>query len=114
MRIGALRHRIDIERDANAGADPPVTDAHGQPVEDWQVWTPGWPARVTPLAGRERFAAQQVNAETTHTVEIRYLAGLRSTDRIRFNGRILTIDGVQDIDELNLEMHVACTERPNG
>ncbi len=100
---GSLRHTIQIE-------EAVITQNEvGEPVQTWSV-TATRRASVEPLQGQEKFIAQQVKADVTHRVRLRYLDGLTPSKRIRFNGRLLNIESVLNADEKNREMEVMCTE----
>ncbi len=108
MKPGRLRHRVIIERDENHG----VPDrSGGQQAESW-VAVGTRPANVIPLTGRERFSNQQVTAEETHHVEMRYDPDLQTKPvyRLRFGSRPLQIESIINIEERNRELLVKCKE----
>jgi SPP1 family predicted phage head-tail adaptor len=106
MRSGSLRHRIVIERRGSGQT------ASGQQVH---TWTTFWPcaAEVTPIAGREFFAAKQINSEITHSIRIRYKSGIDARMRVNFKGRIFELMS-PPIDKLekNHELILMCKELP--
>jgi len=103
MRIGELRHRITIQQQSS------IQDGYGQPVSSWiDVATP-W-SSIEPLSGREFFAAQQVNSETTTRIKIRYLAGVVSKMRVVYGLKIYDILYVIDPEERHREMQLMCKE----
>lgn len=103
MNPGKLRHRVTFVQDQE------VPDGMGgvtvQPVDVATVW-----AAVEPLQGRERYAAQQVQAETSHRVTIRYRAGLNTAMRIRFQGRMFNILAIIDPEERREQLQLLCAE----
>lgn len=103
MRAGKLRHRIKIQQ--LTGSD----DEFGEPLEAYSDWAVVW-ANVAPLSGREMWQAKQVEATTTHQVEMRYLAGVDAKMRILHGTRVLQIDSVVNVDERNRRMLLQCTE----
>lgn len=103
MRAGKLRHRVTVE------SLTATDDAYGAPVETWVANSTRW-AEVRPLQGRERWAVQQVNAEVTHEVRMRYFPGLQATMRIKHKGRVLTILAPINTDERNKELVLPCKE----
>jgi SPP1 family predicted phage head-tail adaptor len=105
MRAGRLRHRVTVESATE------TQGASGEVTLGWTTWASAW-AAVEPLAGAERFAAQQVNAEVTHRVTLRHLPGLSPRMRIRHEGRVLEIDAVLNVEERDRETHALCVERP--
>lgn len=81
MRAGPLRHRVELQRSV------PIRSETGAQVEDWQPWLEVW-AEVTPLSPREQIAAQQVLADVTTKIRIRYRPGLDAKLRVLFmNGQ---------------------------
>lgn len=77
MEPGELRHRVTIQRRID------TTNDRGGPVETYEDWFESW-AEVRDLTPREQFQAQQVGAEITKKVRIRYRPGLDEKCRIRW------------------------------
>lgn len=109
MAPGALRHRVTVQKNT------PTKNAVGEEVPGWAA-VPGVgssgevAARVSPLRGRERWAAQQVAAEATHEAGLRYFPGLEHEMRLLFRGRVLNIEAVMDVDERRRRILLLCTE----
>lgn len=89
MRAGELRHRITIQRATE------TQDAFGAVVQTWSTFATLW-AGVEALSGREFFAAQQVNAQVSHRIRIRYLSGVTPKMRVVFGSRTFNIEVVMD------------------
>ena len=108
MRAGRMRHPIKVQR-----ATTTSTNAYGEPTLGWLNLFSSW-AQITPLTGRELFAAQQVNSETTHGVRMRHNPGETVTpkDRITFNdgNTILNIIQIMNVDERDRELELLCKE----
>jgi len=71
-------------------------------------------AEVWPLVGREYFAAQQVQAETTYRITVRYVPSLRNlktNDRVIYGEKVLDIQSVMNVGENNVVLQVMCIER---
>ena len=104
MNPGALRHPITIEQ-------PQLTrDTTGEAMETWVDFA-RVRAAIEPLAGRELFLAQQVNATLSHRVTLRYLAGVLPTMRVRYGTRVLLIAAPPiNKNERNRELELLCTE----
>jgi len=68
--------------------------------------------KIQPLRGRELFLAQQVNAEITSKVTIRYYGTTTVTPehRVYFGARILEIITVINPDERNESLELLCKE----
>lgn len=99
-----LPHFITIQKST------PTKDNSGGRVDNWSTFTTAF-AFLKPLQGREYFAAQQVQAETTHRVSLWYIPGVASDMRVLFNNRILDIKSVINVDERNIELHLMCVDK---
>jgi SPP1 family predicted phage head-tail adaptor len=105
MKFATLVHPIDIERRQGG------QDAYNQPIDDWaKINCAPIMASVRPLAGREYFAAQQVQASVSHEVRLRWMPDVLPSDRIRYGERVFDIKSVLNIDEANRELVIMCTE----
>ncbi|WP_193063466.1 phage head closure protein [Oceanobacillus oncorhynchi] len=103
IRIGKLDKRIEI------GDVEEIRQPNGRYIEEFVPYHKCW-ARVHPLSGNEKFAAQQIQSELTHRVEIRYYPGIVPQQKVKYNNRIFDIESVIDIDEQHREMHLNCLE----
>lgn len=103
MNIGKFRHRITIQQTAN------VQDSDGSVVEDWSVHAIAH-ASIEPISGREYFAAQSTQAEVTHRINMRYLAGVTPKMRVVFGSRVFEILSVINVDERNRGLQLMCRE----
>lgn len=103
MRAGELRHRVTFQQDNGT-----TTDSEGIPVRNWVDVITVW-ARVHDLSGREYFAAQQVQAEVTTEITIRYRAGLNTKMRAKYGTRIFDILSAIP-DEKKTESKLMCKE----
>lgn len=63
-----------------------------------------------PLNGREYFAAQQINAEVSTKIVIRYLKGVEPTMRVNFKDRYFEILSVIHMAERKKELQLMCKE----
>lgn len=104
MYAGRLDTRITVER-------PETTrDAWGGVVEGWGLVTSTW-AAVEPLTGRELFAAQATQAETTYRLTTRYMAGVDASCRVVLDdGRVLGIVAVIDLRNQHKYVQFLCRE----
>lgn len=103
ISAGQLRHRIAIEEFTT------TRDSMGGTIEAWTTFAPAW-AAVEPLNGREFFAAEQVNAEVSHRVTMRYTPGVKTKMRVNHGGRFLLIEAALNIGERNQELQLMCRE----
>lgn len=109
MQAGKLRHRVQIER-ATTGAQ----DATGSVSLAWASLGAFW-AEIRPLAGRELYAAQQVQADLTHSIRLRgnsITTTITARDRIKFGSRVFEISGPPvNFDERGKEIIISAVER---
>ena len=84
-------------------------DDNGQPIETFANVAEIW-AAIEPIRGREYFAAQQVSANTTHRVTIRYRAGVSVQNRILFGSRVFRIESVINPQERSERIELMCVE----
>lgn len=103
MRAGTLRHRVRIQQLVQTG------DGMGGIMETWQDVAVVW-AAVEPLQGRELFEAQQVRAELSHRVRLRYRPDIAPKMRLIHKGRVFHIESVINRDERNRELVLLCAE----
>ena len=67
-------------------------------------------ASVEPLKGREFFAAQKENAETTVGICIRYRSGISADMRILYCNKVFGINAIIDPEERHIELQFMCQE----
>lgn len=101
-----MRYRVNLLR---VGASRDQFGGTGSPVAFATRW-----AKLQPLSGKELFKAQQTVAEVTHKVTIRYMPGVKANQLVQFGSRIFEIQYIENIEFLNLELHLFCLERNDG
>lgn len=106
MQTGRLNKRVQILRPPGEGEQ----DEAGQPVDDYQPVARLW-ASIEPLRGRELFAAQQANAETTVRIRLRYRAEIDRTMIVRHGVNEFEILYTINPDFGNEELQLMCKER---
>lgn len=104
MNAGRLDKRISIERMEGG------QDELGQPIDAWIPTYSVW-ASIEPLQGREYIAAMAVQAERTVRIRLRYLAGIVSTMRVVYQGRVFAIQSVINVREANRELQLMALEK---
>jgi SPP1 family predicted phage head-tail adaptor len=108
MRGGKLRRKVDIEQPTFA------QNGLGEQIASWSVFAANVPAEVAPLNGRERILAQQVNSQLNTRVTLRYIIGIKTSMRIKYQDaggtRYFQIESFINTDERNREMVVDCVE----
>jgi SPP1 family predicted phage head-tail adaptor len=106
MTIGKLNRRIEILRFLTA------RDEYGGSGGEWVVAGRVW-AKIEPMSGTEFFRAQQVTAETTTKITVRYNPGLDVTRRIRYGGKLYEIIGIGDEQASHRWTVINCKELVN-
>lgn len=103
MRAGQLRHFVALQRATQ------TQDAAGQPRTSWDTYANVY-AAIEPAGGREFQIAGQTQAELAVPIRIRYTAGVRAEDRIRWNERTFEVVSVSNMDERNRQIDLSCRE----
>lgn len=98
-----MTKRITIQADTGS------QDAYGQPYGTWTTIATVW-GKIITSGGREFYAAQRLNAETTAVVEIRYRTNVTTANRILYNTRKYDILSVVDVEERHIWLQIACKE----
>lgn len=95
-----LRHRITIERATMVESD------YG-PIASWET-VGSVSASIEPLRGRELAEYGLAQSEVSTRIRIRYLAGLRSADRITHGGTEYNVLSVINREMRNIELELMC------
>lgn len=103
MQIGKLRHRVELQGVKR------VKNGYMADTDNWTTFATQW-ASIEPLQGTQALIAQQIEAEMTHRVVIRYNANMTADCRVKQNSRIFTIISVRDIDERRRHQELMCKE----
>lgn len=93
----------------------PSLDSFGQPIRGWSTVAVVYGA-VEPINGKEFFTAQQINAETTTRIRIRYgseIASISEDWRVVFDGRNYNIKAIIMPSEIQREIILMCGEGIN-
>lgn len=106
---GRLRHQLALQQD---GAAVTTRDSYGQMTPAVATQTTVW-GLVEPLSGDELVQAQQIVAEATHRITIRYAAGLGAQHEILFGTRRFYALHVANEDEVNHIHIVLAKELPD-
>ena len=99
MRTGRLRHRATIQK--------PVDSGGGE--KTWSTYATAW-VSYEPLRGSEFLAAQQVNAQISGKVIMRYIAGVKADMRFFWEGRYLYIVAPVDVEDRHRELQLMVKE----
>lgn len=98
-----MRHRVELQSFSTA------QNAFGEEVRTWTTFATVW-ASVEPLQGRELMEAQQINAETTIKIMLRYNATIESVHRVKIGSRLLDIVSVVNPQERDEHLVLMCKE----
>lgn len=85
VKSGALRHRIDLQR--NTVAQDPVT---GEMVSGWATVATVW-AAIAPLSGREFMAAGAEQSEVQGRITIRFRTDVDASMRAVHDGKYYNV-----------------------
>lgn len=102
-----LRHRITLQQ-------PEMTvETGGQYAVQWQDVATVW-AEVVPLENRlmtaEIVLDAQLTARVSHSITLRYRAGVTADMRVAFNGRHFNIRSVVNVGERNRLLRLLAEE----
>ena len=106
---GRLRQRVTLE----APPEPQDTDAYGDPNDIW-VAVADVAAEVEELGGTRLIAAQQLTADATYTVTVRWRPGVTPRMRLNYGGKLLNVLSVQNPDSLKIWLVMHCGEWVRG
>ncbi len=102
--IGRLRHRVTIEMPVR------VLTEGGAAQETWLPLDTVF-AELVPRDGRERIRADQVDAEITHIVRMRYRNDLHADMRLAMSDRTFDVHAVINEGEESRWLRLLCVER---
>jgi SPP1 family predicted phage head-tail adaptor len=104
MNPGKLKKRITFLEQSS------LRNSYGEKENTWNEVDTVW-ANVLTLTGRALFQANQVHAEVTSKVIIRYRKDIKSNMRIRYGDRILEIIAPPiNMNEANRFLEISCKE----
>ena len=101
IRPGEMRERVTVQQAT------PTVNSIGESTLTWNTLTTVW-AAVNGVSSSEALVDGQQESRITHRVRLRYITGLRHTDRFLWRGRILQI--VSLLEYANRSEHVAVCE----
>lgn len=104
---GRRRHKLTLQTRIE------TPDSYGEPVLTYTTLAYAW-GSVEAVSGRERLESQQVQADVSHRIKIRYAteyAGLSPEDRITVGSQVFDIVSVLDRDGRRREMEITALER---
>lgn len=108
MDIQGLRHRVTVQNPSASVPDGDggftQTPANAAPATVW--------AEIRPATARdlERVVGATVQSSASHLVRMRYHPAVTTQSQFRFGARVFNVTGVQNVDERNVELVIACQE----
>lgn len=105
MQSGKLRERVTLQ------SKTVVRDAFGSEVVTWVISATVW-ADVRSTDGTEQVesSVDQVVATISHSVLIRYMAGLSPSMRVVWQGKVLQILSIVENDNRQRQLILKCNE----
>jgi head-tail adaptor len=105
-RAGARRHQVALQAITNRAA---LGEGY---VDTWTTYATVYAAIMPATASQvERSTSQTLQTPISHLVETDYRADVTTAHRLQFGTRYLYIRGLQNIDERNWTLMLACEER---
>lgn len=101
--IGCMRSRLTLE------APVDFTDDTGGVARSYIVQAVVWGA-IMPAAAGDRFVAERMEQTITHSVRLRFRAGLTGAMRLRLGARMFLIHGIENVDERRRFVLCHCEE----
>ena len=104
VRAGELRQAIIVQVQSTS------RNAYGEKDDTWTTLVT-LPASVRPMFGREYVENKIAQSEVTHKIITRYYPDITTKQhRIVFNGRVLEIETLMNIEERNIMLEMLCVE----
>lgn len=103
MQAGKLRNLVTIQAAAE------TLDPTGDVVRTWETHARAW-AGIETATGGESINADQTKATGRYTLVTRYVPGVTAAMRVLLGSRTLHIESVENIEERNRELRLACRE----
>lgn len=85
VSIGELRHRVTVERAVTS-----IDEAGNLITSEWQPLFTVW-AKVLPYAATIKDGATEQAPEVGYRIAMRYRTDIRTTDRLRWEGKTLLL-----------------------
>jgi SPP1 family predicted phage head-tail adaptor len=97
IHSGDLKIFARIEQDSGS-----TRNAVGEVVESWSEFAAAW-MQIVKLSGNELVTAQQIKANSSHRVVMRYQEGVAADMRIKWNPTISSTATIHIVDVNNIE-----------
>ena len=104
LTAGNLRNKIDFQRESS------IPDGAGGTNLIWDDLFVQVPAFIKPVSGNETLHSMRLEARISHKIYIRYMSGIKPSDRILFDGRPMQIRALINIEERNRWYEISADE----
>lgn len=109
MDIGAMRHKITIEKQ-----DGTLNDGGGNIVQNWSEVANTWASFAEYRGSQSITIAGKPRADTSHIITIRYNPNVKENMRVWLKDRLFVINFIFNIKQLNKELQLYVTETENN
>lgn len=103
--IGSMRHKVSWQKDTGT-----AVDASNVRIPNFTTFATGY-AEIVQIGGTENPVAMQKFAIARYRVRHWYVRGLTEGMQLLWEGRVLSIVSVNDIDGRRIQQELSCTER---
>lgn len=103
MKLGPLKHRIEILEDAGD------KNGYGEQIPNWIAVT-SCLASMDPILGKEYFAAETVQSNVDVKFRLRWRAGVTDLMRVRHRDVDYNIESVVNVKQQSREMLLYCSK----
>lgn len=103
LPVGALRHRVRLERSER------LADGGGGAVVTWAPVCELW-ASIKPSSGTESVVADQIAGRVSHEIHVRFRADISPAMRFSLGTRTFEILAVLDVEERRRQLRCLCRE----
>ena len=104
IKAGELNRQITFRRKTETGKD-----SYNNPIYDWADAATVWASIIT-TGGKEFYAAQKLNAETSAVFKVRYTTVVNGLMQIKYGTRTFEIIGINDVNARREELLISAKE----
>lgn len=104
LMAGMLRHKVEIQ------AQQTIADGGGGSSLGWGVLEANVGGYLKPLSARERMQADRREHNVSHVFYCRYRSTFKPEHRLIYNGRVMQITGVINMEERSRWLELLLTE----
>lgn len=101
---GMLRNLVDLQWQQK------VADGAGGNALQFVTYAAAVRSMITPMSAGEKVFAQRVEKNLTHRMVLRYRTDIKTDHRVVYNGRLMQIRGIINIEELDRWLRVELEE----